>query len=222
MRMASLCRAASATGELHGRSCALSAHMASASKGRLPDRAVTSSRRGVEGKIAAAKYARENNKPYLGICLGMQVAVIEFARNVLGLEDANSTEINPATPHPVVVFMPEGSTTHMGGTMRLGARRTYFTTVDCIAARLYRTEVRTVQRCPLLCLLVVSQDQVLPHLRCHDRKQCLSLLRLALPITFSTDSLPLLSLPPLPDAHPQSLLPGRPPPFSEGLGPPHA
>ena len=96
--------------------------------------------RGVEGKILAAKYARENNKPYLGICLGMQIAVVEFARNVLGWEGANSTEIDPATPHPVVVFMPEGSTTHKGGTMRLGSRRTILETVDCIAAKLYQSE----------------------------------------------------------------------------------
>ena len=96
--------------------------------------------RGVEGKILAAQYAREQNKPYLGICLGMQIAVIEYARNVLGWEGANSTEIDPATPHPVVVFMPEGSTTHKGGTMRLGSRRTLLETVDCIAAKLYQTE----------------------------------------------------------------------------------
>eukprot|EP00889_Picochlorum_renovo_P002408 jgi/Picre1/29438/NNA_004826.t1 len=96
--------------------------------------------RGVEGKILAAQYARQNNKPYLGICLGMQIAVIEFARNVMGWDNANSAEIDPATPHPVVVFMPEGSTTHKGGTMRLGTRRTVLQTVECIAAKLYQTE----------------------------------------------------------------------------------
>jgi CTP synthase len=96
--------------------------------------------RGVEGKIAAARYAREANKPYLGICLGMQTAVIEFARNVLDWPGAHSTEFDPATPHPVVVFMPEGSTTHMGGTMRLGARTTLLQTVDCISAKLYQAE----------------------------------------------------------------------------------
>lgn len=185
--------------------------------------------RGVEGKILAAKYAREHNVPYLGICLGMQVrrtpallcthpvtrphfaslqdivndywqprsvqevlhcpqrvehsrrrcadtlralhnaiwprtacgtmpigmtsssnqtldvcdvlvqtAVIEFARNVLGLADANSAEFEAATPNPVVVFMPEGSTTHKGGTMRLGSRKTILQTMDCITARLYQ------------------------------------------------------------------------------------
>ncbi|KAL6567164.1 hypothetical protein OROGR_000832 [Orobanche gracilis] len=82
--------------------------------------------RGVEGKILAAKYARENKVPYLGICLGMQIAVIEFARSVLGLHNANSTEFDPNTQNPCVIFMPEGSKTHLGGTMRLGSRRTYF------------------------------------------------------------------------------------------------
>lgn len=82
--------------------------------------------RGIEGMIYAARYARENNIPYLGVCLGMQVAVIEFARNVLKMEDANSTEFNPRTAQPVVVFMPEGSEAIKGGTMRLGKRDTVF------------------------------------------------------------------------------------------------
>ncbi|KAL4204941.1 hypothetical protein AMTRI_Chr01g112210 [Amborella trichopoda] len=93
--------------------------------------------RGVQGKIIAAKYAREQNIPYLGICLGMQTAVIEFSRSVLGLQDANSTEFDPDTTSPCVIFMPEGSKTHMGGTMRLGSRRTYFQVKDCITAELY-------------------------------------------------------------------------------------
>lgn len=93
--------------------------------------------RGVQGKIIAAKYARENRIPYLGICLGMQIAVIEFARSVLGLKDANSTEFDPNTKSPCVIFMPEGSKTHMGGTMRLGSRRTYFQTKECKSAKLY-------------------------------------------------------------------------------------
>jgi len=63
--------------------------------------------RGVEGKILAAKYARENRIPYLGICLGMQLAVIEYARTILGLADANSTELDPNTKNPCVIFMPE-------------------------------------------------------------------------------------------------------------------
>ncbi|RZS03168.1 hypothetical protein BHM03_00033321 [Ensete ventricosum] len=63
--------------------------------------------RGVEGKILAVKYARENNVPFLGICLGMQIAIIEFARSVMNFEDANSTEFDPDTTNPCVVFMPE-------------------------------------------------------------------------------------------------------------------
>lgn len=63
--------------------------------------------RGVQGKILAAKYARENKVPFLGICLGMQIAVIEFARSVLGLRNANSTEFDPKTSNPCVIFMPE-------------------------------------------------------------------------------------------------------------------
>jgi CTP synthase len=93
--------------------------------------------RGVEGKMLAAKYARENRIPYLGICLGMQLAVIEYARTILGLADANSTELDPNTKNPCVIFMPEGSKTHMGGTMRLGSRRTYFHSKDSKSARLY-------------------------------------------------------------------------------------
>jgi CTP synthase len=78
--------------------------------------------RGFEGKVATVKYARENKVPFFGICLGMQVAVIEFARNVLGLEHANSTEMDPATPHPVIALMEEQKKIdQMGGTMRLGS-----------------------------------------------------------------------------------------------------
>lgn len=77
--------------------------------------------RGIEGKIKACEYARVNKIPYLGICLGMQIAIIEFARNVLNLKDANSAEINPDTPYPVIDILPEQkSVTDMGGTMRLG------------------------------------------------------------------------------------------------------
>ena len=93
--------------------------------------------RGIEGKILAANYARENGVPYLGVCLGLQVAVIEYARNVLGLVGANSTEFDEDTPHPTVIFMPEGSRTHMGGTMRLGSRQTNLQTENCDAYRLY-------------------------------------------------------------------------------------
>lgn len=78
--------------------------------------------RGIEGKITAVKFVRENNIPFLGICLGMQMAVIEFARNVLGLTDANSTEMDVASKNPVIDLMEEQKTiTDKGGTMRLGA-----------------------------------------------------------------------------------------------------
>jgi CTP synthase len=78
--------------------------------------------RGIEGKISAIKYARENNMPFLGICLGMQCTVIEFARNVMGLKDAHSREMNPATSSPVIDLLEnQKSISHMGGTMRLGA-----------------------------------------------------------------------------------------------------
>jgi CTP synthase len=91
-------------------------------------------KRGVEGKIRAIQYARENRVPYLGICLGMQLAVIEFARNVCGLAGANSTEFDPETPHPVIALITEWQDrdgrierrtdkSDLGGTMRLGAQR---------------------------------------------------------------------------------------------------
>jgi CTP synthase len=76
--------------------------------------------RGAEGKIEAARYARETGIPYLGLCLGMQIEVVEFARNVAGLEMANSTEFEQDTPHPVIDIMPDQVGVEMGGTMRLG------------------------------------------------------------------------------------------------------
>ena len=77
--------------------------------------------RGIEGMISACRYARENNIPYFGICLGMQMAVIEFARHVLGWEDANSSEFSETTTHPVIALMPDQvNVTEKGGTMRLG------------------------------------------------------------------------------------------------------
>jgi hypothetical protein len=90
-------------------------------------------KRGIEGKIVAARYAREHRVPYLGICLGMQVATIEFARHVAGLEGANSTEFDPALPHPVIALIDEwqdrdgsiqkrSASSDLGGTMRLGAQ----------------------------------------------------------------------------------------------------
>lgn len=78
--------------------------------------------RGLDGKVETVKFAREKHIPFLGICLGMQVAVIEFARNVLGLNGANSTEMDPETPHPVIALMEEQKNiVEMGGTMRLGS-----------------------------------------------------------------------------------------------------
>ena len=77
--------------------------------------------RGIEGKVAACRYAREHNIPYLGICLGMQVAVIEYARNVLGIPDANSSEFFPEGKNSVIDLMPDQYGVKMGGTMRLGA-----------------------------------------------------------------------------------------------------
>ncbi|MFC6718153.1 glutamine hydrolyzing CTP synthase [Natrialbaceae archaeon GCM10025810] len=77
--------------------------------------------RGTEGKIEAVQYARENEVPFLGLCLGFQMAVVEYARNVLGLEDAHSAEMEPDTPHPVIDILPEQyEVENMGGTMRLG------------------------------------------------------------------------------------------------------
>ncbi|HAN69255.1 MAG TPA: CTP synthetase [Halieaceae bacterium] len=92
--------------------------------------------RGVEGKITAVRYARENKVPFLGICLGMHVALIEYARNVMGLEGANSTEMQAATPHPIVALITEwqnadgsrqqrDASSDLGGTMRLGAQTCY-------------------------------------------------------------------------------------------------
>ena len=78
--------------------------------------------RGIEGKITAIQYARENNVPFLGLCLGMQMAIVEFARHVLGYADAHSSELNPATTHPFIHIMPDQhGITDLGGTLRLGA-----------------------------------------------------------------------------------------------------
>ena len=96
--------------------------------------------RGVDGKIAAAGYARETNTPYMGICLGMQVAVIEFARNVLGISDANSTEfVKNCTP--IINIMPDHNSENMGGTLRLGAYPCVITP-DTLAYKIYgKTEI---------------------------------------------------------------------------------
>ena len=102
--------------------------------------------RGIEGKIKAAEYARLNKIPYLGVCLGLQIATIEFCRNVLGMEKANSTEFDENTPHPAVVFMPEISKTHMGGTMRLGTKPTPFLVEDCKMKKLYGNKPHVDER----------------------------------------------------------------------------
>ena len=96
--------------------------------------------RGIKGKALSAGYCRDNNKPYLGICLGMQTAVIEFARSMLNLEDADSEEFNPNTPHPVVISMPEHNTANKGGTMRLGRRATIIRDRQSLTAALYDEE----------------------------------------------------------------------------------
>lgn len=113
--------------------------------------------RGVEGKIAAARFARENKVPYLGICLGMQIALIEYARHVVGLENANSTEFDLKTAHPVVALIDEWQTadgnvetrdenTDLGGTMRLGAQEVELAE-GSLAAKIYgATQIRERHR----------------------------------------------------------------------------
>lgn len=93
--------------------------------------------RGIEGKVLAANYCRTKKVPYLGICVGLQTAVIEFAREVLGLAGANSEEFDQKSPHKVVIFMPESSATVLGGTMRLGTRATVMQDPKSLGRRLY-------------------------------------------------------------------------------------
>jgi CTP synthase len=113
-------------------------------------------KRGTEGKIRAIRYARENGVPYLGICLGMQLATIEFARNVVGLEGANSTEFDPDSPHPVVALITEWldrtgrierrtEKSDLGGTMRLGAQKVPVE-AGTLAAKIYGAEVNERHR----------------------------------------------------------------------------
>ena len=113
-------------------------------------------KRGTEGKIKAIQFARENKKPYLGICLGMQLAVIEFARHVASLKDANSTEFNPDSPNPLVGLITEwqdadgnvelrSEDSDLGGTMRLGAQRCPIE-AGTLAAEIYGTEVNERHR----------------------------------------------------------------------------
>ncbi|HEV2473012.1 MAG TPA: CTP synthase, partial [Chthonomonadales bacterium] len=97
--------------------------------------------RGVEGKISAVRYARETNTPYLGLCYGMQMAVIEYARNVLGLKDAHTEEVCPDTPHPLIHILPEQkSVKNKGATMRLGAFRCQLV-AGSLAEKLYGAPV---------------------------------------------------------------------------------
>jgi CTP synthase len=97
--------------------------------------------RGVEGKVDAVRFAREGNVPFLGICLGLQCAVVEYARAVCGLDGANSSEFDPATPHPVIDLLPEQKdVTELGATMRLGAQPCHLVP-GTVAARAYGEEV---------------------------------------------------------------------------------
>ncbi len=96
--------------------------------------------RGIEGMIEAARYARESGTPYLGLCLGLQIGVIEFARNAAGLEMANSTEFEPETPHPVIDIMADQVGVEMGGTMRLG-RYPCKLQPETVAAGVYKTDL---------------------------------------------------------------------------------
>uniref|UniRef100_UPI00398F3199 CTP synthase 1b isoform X2 n=1 Tax=Pristiophorus japonicus TaxID=55135 RepID=UPI00398F3199 len=94
--------------------------------------------RGTEGKILAIAWARRQKKPFLGVCLGMQLAVVEFARNELNWADANSTEFDPNTNYPVVIDMPEHNSGDMGGTMRLGKRKTLLKGQHSVLRKLYK------------------------------------------------------------------------------------
>ncbi len=98
--------------------------------------------RGIQGKISAATHARENKVPFLGVCLGFQLAIVEFARNVLGMEDANSTEFNKDSDHPVIALLPEQEgITDMGATMRLGAHNVKLQEKSVVAGLYGRTDI---------------------------------------------------------------------------------
>ena len=95
--------------------------------------------RGIEGKITAIRYAREHGLPYLGLCLGMQLAIVEYARNVAGYPDAHSIELDPETKHPVISLMPDqNGVEDIGGTLRLGSYPCVLAE-DSLACRLYGT-----------------------------------------------------------------------------------
>lgn len=103
-------------------------------------------KRGMEGKIEACQWCRVTSKPFLGICLGLQAAVVEFARNVLNMPDANTTEIDSETSHPLIIDMPEHNPGNMGGTMRLGKRDTVLTTSNSIIRQLYGKKDKIQER----------------------------------------------------------------------------
>ena len=97
--------------------------------------------RGIEGKISAVRYARTNRVPFLGICLGMQMAVVEFARHVCGMTDAHSSELSPTTSHPVIDLMPDQrGVTDKGGTMRLGSYPCQITGPNTLSYQAYGTD----------------------------------------------------------------------------------
>ncbi|XP_069061137.1 CTP synthase 2 isoform X3 [Pleurodeles waltl] len=130
--------------------------------------------RGTEGKLQAISWARKRKIPFLGVCLGMQLAVVEFARNCLNWEDANSTEFEPNTTNPVVIDMPEHHPGDMGGTMRLGKRRTVFKTEDSVLNHPYFVGVqfhpefssRPMQPSPpYLGLLMAATGKLSPYLK---------------------------------------------------------
>lgn len=103
-------------------------------------------KRGFEGKLEACQWCREMQKPFLGICLGLQSAVVEFSRNVLKLDKANSAEVDPHTPHPIIIDMPEHNQGQMGGTMRLGKRTTLFTSEKSVMRKLYGNKPSVEER----------------------------------------------------------------------------
>ncbi len=102
--------------------------------------------RGIEGKISAIRYAREHNVPFLGLCLGMQLAIVEFARHVIGYADAHSAELNPATAHPMIHLMPDqNGVEDIGGTLRLGSYPCVLTP-DSLASRVYEGQSEIHER----------------------------------------------------------------------------
>ena len=102
--------------------------------------------RGVEGKILAIQYARKNKKPFLGVCLGYQCAVVELCQNVLNMADAESMEVNQESTNPVIIEMPEHTGGDLGGTMRVGRRETNFVLKGGIIHRLYKNADKVYER----------------------------------------------------------------------------